>query len=305
MQLNTVQCLRLTRAATRLYIKSSLSNARFCSSGTALTSAHFTCRPAPSVSSQSRSFRRFYNSPGTAPTKSRLAIYKRNFQQPSSLTAKASIRYGTTSSTSPATKIEAIRNPEADPDAAPTSLYDAPITSPQDPNELPTVTSSSRSETTSRTPETELTWTAFLPLRLTRRRYNLLSSLSCSVLTTTAGISVLSNTNLESTPPIFGLDPFIILGLSTFASGAIGWLLGPFLGNAVFNLRYSRLRPQIEGKERDLYARIKKLRGDPSGSSAGNPVPDYYGEKIGSVTGYRTWLRDQRAYKKKKKADFL
>lgn len=27
-----------------------------------------------------------------------------------------------------------------------------------------------------------------------------------------------------------------------------------------------------------------------------NPVPDYYGEKIGSVAGYRRWLKDQRAF---------
>jgi import inner membrane translocase subunit TIM23 len=31
-----------------------------------------------------------------------------------------------------------------------------------------------------------------------------------------------------------------------------------------------------------------------------NPVPDYYGEKIGSVAGYRQWLKDQRAFNKKR-----
>jgi len=29
-------------------------------------------------------------------------------------------------------------------------------------------------------------------------------------------------------------------------------------------------------------------------------VPDYYGEKIGSVQGYRSWLKDQRAFNKKR-----
>lgn len=29
-------------------------------------------------------------------------------------------------------------------------------------------------------------------------------------------------------------------------------------------------------------------------------VPDFYGEKISSVAGYRQWLKDQRAYNKKR-----
>lgn len=29
-------------------------------------------------------------------------------------------------------------------------------------------------------------------------------------------------------------------------------------------------------------------------------VPDYYGEKISSVAGYRQWMKDQRAFNKKR-----
>lgn len=29
-------------------------------------------------------------------------------------------------------------------------------------------------------------------------------------------------------------------------------------------------------------------------------VPDFYGEKISSVAGYRQWLRDQKAFNKKR-----
>lgn len=43
----------------------------------------------------------------------------------------------------------------------------------------------------------------------------------------------------------FGLDPFIVLGLITLGSGGVGWLLGPFLGNAVFGMAYRRVGPQI------------------------------------------------------------
>ena len=53
-------------------------------------------------------------------------------------------------------------------------------------------------------------------------------------------------------------------------------------------------------KEVDFYRRIKKHRVDPSGGSSANPVPDYYGEKIGSVKEYRNWLKDQRAFNKRR-----
>lgn len=55
-----------------------------------------------------------------------------------------------------------------------------------------------------------------------------------------------------------------------------------------------------EQKEKDLFRRIKKHRVDPSGASSANPVPDYYGEKIDSVRGYRNWMKDQRAFNKKR-----
>lgn len=45
---------------------------------------------------------------------------------------------------------------------------------------------------------------------------------------------------------------------------------------------------------------MKKFRVDPSASSMANPVPDYYGEKISSVSDYRQWLKDQRAFNKKR-----
>jgi mitochondrial import inner membrane translocase subunit TIM23 len=34
-------------------------------------------------------------------------------------------------------------------------------------------------------------------------------------------------------------------------------------------------------------------------------VPDFYGEKIQSVQGYRQWLKDQRAFNRKKTANFV
>ncbi|KAK5167263.1 TIM23 complex component [Oleoguttula sp. CCFEE 6159] len=97
-----------------------------------------------------------------------------------------------------------------------------------------------------------------------------------------------------------GLDPFIMLGLYTAAIGAVGWMVGPVVGNQVFGLWFRGLKGQIAQKETAFYNRIKKYRADPSSSSMANPVPDYYGEKIGSVADYRRWLKDQRAFNLKR-----
>jgi hypothetical protein len=43
-----------------------------------------------------------------------------------------------------------------------------------------------------------------------------------------------------------GLDPMIMLGLGTIGFAGVGWLMGPFFGNAVFNAMYRNVRGQIE-----------------------------------------------------------
>ncbi len=91
---------------------------------------------------------------------------------------------------------------------------------------------------------TPLPWNEYLQLRRKRRHYNLFFSLTSALCTTGAGISILNQQNFDSLN-LFGLDPFLILGLATAASGAVGWLLGPFLGNAVFGIVWRRLRLQI------------------------------------------------------------
>ncbi|KAL2167809.1 hypothetical protein VTG60DRAFT_821 [Thermothelomyces hinnuleus] len=86
----------------------------------------------------------------------------------------------------------------------------------------------------------------------------------------------------------------------TMSCAALGWLVGPILGTAVFNALKSKYKGPMAVKESEFFARIKKHRVDPSASSVRNPVPDFYGEKISSVAGYRQWLRDQRAFNRKK-----
>ncbi|KAK1833740.1 mitochondrial import protein Pam17 [Podospora conica] len=116
---------------------------------------------------------------------------------------------------------------------------------------------------------------------------------------------VLSTGSADALVSKVPLDPFVTLGLMTFSSAALGWLVGPVLGSVIFNLFHRRFKTQMAVKESQLFARIKKNRVDPTTSSASNPVPDYYGEKISSVAGYREWLKDQRAFVRKQNQPFL
>ncbi|QKX54552.1 uncharacterized protein TRUGW13939_01639 [Talaromyces rugulosus] len=151
-----------------------------------------------------------------------------------------------------------------------------------------------------------LDWNTFFKLRTSRRRYSLVSSILASLASTAVGVQVLSAQDIDTMgAQVMGLDPFIVLGLATAACGALGWLAGPVLGNTAWGLVNRRYRGGVAIKEKEFFHRIKRYRVDPSANSIANPVPDYYGEKIGSVQGYRQWLKDQRAYNRKKSRAIL
>ncbi|KAK2754237.1 TIM23 complex component [Arachnomyces sp. PD_36] len=148
-----------------------------------------------------------------------------------------------------------------------------------------------------------LDWNTFFKLRASRRRYTLVSSILSSLTTTAVGVQVLSMQNLDSLgTQVMGFDPFVVLGLATVTCGAAGWLAGPFLGNAFWGALHRKYKGGVSKKEKEFFDRIKRFRVDPSSNSFANPVPDYYGEKIGSVRDYRQWLKDQRAYNRKKRS---
>ncbi|KHN98947.1 Presequence translocated-associated motor subunit pam17 [Metarhizium album ARSEF 1941] len=181
---------------------------------------------------------------------------------------------------------------------------------------FPSATSSGASPRPSASPSgptSSLDWDSFFKLRLRRRRIQLFFSVTTGLLGGAGGAILLSTGMAEPVVVQIPLDPFVTLGLMTLACAAMGWLIGPSIGNQVFYLMNHRLKAQMMNKETEFFARVKKNRVDPSNSSAGNPeiqtnapaVPDFYGEKIQSVSGYRQWLKDQRAFNKKKTRAFV
>ncbi|KAM5347868.1 hypothetical protein ACJ41O_007692 [Fusarium nematophilum] len=150
-----------------------------------------------------------------------------------------------------------------------------------------------------------LDWDSFFKLRVKRRRFQVLFSATNGILAGGFGAVFLSTGIAEPLISQIPLDPFMTLGIMTLAFSGLGWLIGPTIGNQVFYALNRKWKKQMTKKEAEFFERIKKHRVDPSNSSASNPVPDFYGEKIQSVKGYRQWLKDQKAFNKKKTANFV
>lgn len=149
-----------------------------------------------------------------------------------------------------------------------------------------------------------LTWTNFFDLRKQQRRINI----GCSVFTAFLGCNTswlyLSNMEIDPMQTIMGFDPLLAISAGLVASGFLGYLMGPLIGSQVFRLANRKTLASFESKDKEFLKRVVENRVNPSSQSFSNPVPDYYGEKIGSLKEYRQWLRDCHAYRRKAK-EFL
>jgi len=121
----------------------------------------------------------------------------------------------------------------------------------------------------------------------------------CALLGFVGGAAYFGNLDVDPMKPIMGIDPFFFYGVCTVGCVGAGAIIGPTIGTSLWRLQYRRLLPLIDAKDHLFFQRIAKNRVDATLQSPTNPVPDYYGEKIGSLHEYRTWLRDQAKYKRK------
>lgn len=128
-------------------------------------------------------------------------------------------------------------------------------------NSTSSAASTNRSANAASNNEVPLDWNTFFKLRTSRRRYGLVSSIITSIASTAVGVQILSTQDLESLgAQVMGLDPFVVLGLATAACGAVGWLAGPFLGNAIWGLIYRRYRGGVAVVSRHLHRFIFRAR---------------------------------------------
>lgn len=148
----------------------------------------------------------------------------------------------------------------------------------------------------------KMNWEEFLSLRSEQRRFGTAGSVIAALLTMSGTFAYVSNIEIDPTETMFGLDPFTVYIGGILCTGFVGWMFGPALiGDALFALKNgSNMKPFVV-KQKLFLKHIAKMRVDASRQSMNNPVPDYYGEKIGSLKDYRQWLRDCNEYRRKAK----
>ena len=86
-----------------------------------------------------------------------------------------------------------------------------------------------------------MTWDKFFDLRRKRRYVNL----GASVLTAGTGVSIggpiVAAQDIDGwMAQVSGLDPFIVMGITTLSIAGVSWLCGPSIGNLGFKMYASR-----------------------------------------------------------------
>ncbi|KAN0133659.1 mitochondrial import protein Pam17 [Lactarius tabidus] len=161
--------------------------------------------------------------------------------------------------------------------------------------------SSVRSKST-RAPSTardSLPWSEYLAIRRGKRKWEIAVTVPCVLAGLAGGAAYFGSMELDATKPIMGIDPLLFFGGATLGCMGAGYLVGPVIGSALWRATHRRTMALIEARDREFHQHIVRNRVDPRAQSATNPVPDFYGEKIGSLHQYRQWLRDQARYKRK------
>lgn len=148
-----------------------------------------------------------------------------------------------------------------------------------------------------------LTWTEFLKMRKQQRRIGTIGSGIAALSTMATAFAFVSNVQIDPTETFFGLDVFTCYIGGILCTGFVGFMFGPaIIGDPMFSLMNRGKMGAFNVKQKLFLKHIQKMRVDASRQSMNNPVPDYYGEKIGSLKEYRQWLRDCNEYRRKAKA---
>ncbi|KAI0313125.1 mitochondrial import protein Pam17 [Amylostereum chailletii] len=160
-------------------------------------------------------------------------------------------------------------------------------------------TLSRANSTVSQATQENLPWPEYLAIRKAKRKWEMALTIPCIVAGLAGGAAYFGSLEMDPTKPILGIDPLFFFGGATLSCAGVGYLTGPIIGSTFWRLTHRRTMALIEARDREFHKRIVRNRVDPTSQSATNPVPDFYGEKIGSLHEYRQWLRDQAKYKRK------
>ncbi|KAJ2014917.1 TIM23 complex component [Coemansia sp. S610] len=144
-----------------------------------------------------------------------------------------------------------------------------------------------------------VTWNRFFVLRKQRRLWERLAALPCALLGLGVGGAIFASLPVHPQQTFMGMDPLLLFGGSTLFCGVLGFVIGPSVGRVFYRLGSPQRALALDLKEAEFFRHVKANRSDPMFSSASNPLPDFYGEKINSLAAYRKWLRKQREHERK------
>jgi len=142
-----------------------------------------------------------------------------------------------------------------------------------------------------------LDWPKYLAIRSAKRKWETATTIPSTFLGFGAGIAYFGQ--LEGSSLIMGVEPLYIYSAGALGCCALGYLIGPMIGSTFWRLTHRHAMNLIEARDKEFHQHIVRNRVDPAAQTATNPVPDFYGEKIGSLHQYRQWLRDQARYRRK------
>ncbi|OBZ69185.1 Presequence translocated-associated motor subunit PAM17, mitochondrial [Grifola frondosa] len=165
-----------------------------------------------------------------------------------------------------------------------------------------------KSSSVSQAEKETLPWPEYLKIRKNKRRWETAVSIPMSIGGFMGGIAYFGNLEMDPTKPIFvRVQPLFVHPCRLLC------LRVPICelecrSDVCVRLRHTGMcRSRLSDWPYDWVdmladnapSHIVKNRVDPTAQSATNPVPDFYGEKIGSLHDYRQWLRDQAKFRRK------
>ncbi|KAJ7481066.1 mitochondrial import protein Pam17 [Mycena galericulata] len=151
----------------------------------------------------------------------------------------------------------------------------------------------------SASPKDQLNWVEYFEIRRRRRQWQTVVTIPSAMVGFFGGSLYFGSLQTDPTKPIMGIDPMMFYGGCTLLCMGAGYVIGPSIGSFLWRVVHRNAIARIDACDREFYTHIAKHRVDASLQSATNPIPDYYGEKIGSLRQYRQWLRDQAKYRRK------
>lgn len=171
-----------------------------------------------------------------APSVARSSCFRAASQFNRAFTAPAPSKAFFTTSSAPLTQLHASLAPRATLPSIASKIPSGRIASQCKSQTIRHASTTSQSAPAAVAPEI-LTWNRFFDLRRKRRFINLGASIVCAVATVGIAAPIIANQDIDTWgAQISGMDPFVVLGVTTFTVAIAGWMCGPTFGTAGFKV---------------------------------------------------------------------